>query len=95
MESASADGGEGACASWQEIIDEREISAVSGVGVDSEFVFVAQLHDFVKRVDGAGGGSAHGDHDGGDATLVSRRFSRALKLHAAVRVALDSFERQL
>ena len=48
----------------------------------------------MQRINGTGGGSAHGDDYGADATLGQALFESA-DIHAAVRIALDGFERQL
>ena len=80
---------------WREILREREVAAIGGIGVDAEIVAVAEIEDFGERVDGAGGGGAHGDDDGADVAFAARRFSSALRSMRRECVDGDRFEIEL
>src|ERR1700754_1493728 len=53
------------------------------------------MEDFGERVDGAGGGGAHGDDDGADVVFGGEAIFERVEIHAGAGVDGDRFEIEL
>src|SRR5882762_7695656 len=73
------------------IVNQSEISTVGSVGVEAKPKLVAQRQDFGQRIDGAGGGGAHGGDHGADIAAL-QAFSQRVYIDASLRVYRDGFK---
>ncbi len=60
--------------------------------MDPEIVAVAEVQDFGERIDGAGGGGAHGDDYGADVAFCGEALFERVEIHACVCIDGDGFE---